>query len=196
MSDDQLIRNCSPTLAGIKTGNLFRCEAASQESLNEDIRAANRRLVPKGIRVLPLICSQSHALVYVYRPSRLKKDLSDVCANRILNRAHYPAAGPEQCIAELMRRLRNNPEFPHEIGLFLGYPPADVEGFIANKAGNYKCVGCWKVYGDEQAAKKKFEAYSRCTKCYCERRHQGASLDGRAIRTRADEDTSAAAFSE
>ena len=30
MSEDLLIRHCSPTLAGIKTGNLFSCACASR----------------------------------------------------------------------------------------------------------------------------------------------------------------------
>ena len=39
-------------------------------------------------------------------------------------------------------------KFPHEIGIFLGYPLADVAGFIRNKGRNCKCIGTWKVYGD------------------------------------------------
>ena len=43
--------------------------------------------------------------------------------------------------------------FPHEIGLFLGYPFEDVMGFIENKGENYLCSGCWKVYSCEQDAR-------------------------------------------
>ena len=32
-------------------------------------------------------------------------------------------------------------EFPHEVGLFLGYPPEDVKGFIDHRANNFKCAG-------------------------------------------------------
>ena len=53
-----------------------------------------------------------------------------------------------------MQRLGQAAEFPHEIGLFLGYPPEDVQGFLENRL--CKCVGCWKVYGDEQAAQNGF----------------------------------------
>lgn len=45
-------------------------------------------------------------------------------------------------------------EFPHEVGLFLGYPPEDVEGFIENKARSCKITGYWKVYSDEEKAKR------------------------------------------
>ena len=40
-------------------------------------------------------------------------------------------------------------EFPHEVGLFLSYPPEDVKGFIAHRANDFKCAGLWKVYGNE-----------------------------------------------
>ena len=39
-------------------------------------------------------------------------------------------------------------EFPHEIGLLLGYPVEDVEGFICNGEENCLYVGYGKVYGE------------------------------------------------
>lgn len=76
----------------------------------------------------------------------------------------------------MMRRLDEDMEFPHEIGLFLGYPPEDVCGFIENKAEGYKCIGQWKVYGDEAQAKKNFAMYKKCTQVYCAQFAQGKSI--------------------
>ncbi len=59
--------------------------------------------------------------------------------------------------------------FPHEIGLFLGYPSEDVLGFIRNRAGNSKMTGAWKVYGDKEKAERIFEKYRKCTRCYLRR---------------------------
>lgn len=73
-----------------------------------------------------------------------------------------------------------------QIGLFLGYPPEDVEGFILNHAKGYKCIGCWKVYGDEQAARKKFEAFNLCTKCCCSYRNRGMSVEKMVVREKPD----------
>ena len=50
-------------------------------------------------------------------------------------------------------------EFPHEVGLFLSYPPEDVKGFIDHRASGFKCAGLWKVYGNEE----KRARYSRNT---------------------------------
>lgn len=185
MSDELLILHCSPTLAGIKTGSLFSCEIHSGSELNRDIRRVNRMLVPKGLRLLPLRRESGRALLYLYRPERLAKDLKSTYANQILDRAMYPDDTPEHRIAELARRLNTDRVFPHEIGLFLGYPPEDVDGFIMNKAANYKCIGCWKVYGDESRAKKQFTAFSKCTACYCRRNRQGATLEQLAVKEKA-----------
>ena len=73
---------------------------------------------------------------------------------------------PCGCITELIKRLEDNGEFPHEIGLFLGYPPEDVEGFIKNGAAGAKCVGTWKVYGDVETAQRRFAQYKKCTRLY------------------------------
>lgn len=68
-------------------------------------------------------------------------------------------------------------EFPHEIGLFLSYPPENVLGFIQNGACKHKCVGCWKVYGDERAAKNIFEKYDMCSKAYSRQWLRGKSIE-------------------
>ncbi|MBQ8625025.1 MAG: DUF3793 family protein, partial [Agathobacter sp.] len=49
--------------------------------------------------------------------------------------------------------------FPHEMGLLLGYPVEDVEGFILHKGQNALYSGYWKVYKDVPAKKSIFEAY-------------------------------------
>ena len=48
------------------------------------------------------------------------------------------------------------------IGLFLGYPPEDVEGFCRNKGQNCKLCGLWKVYGRVDTAEKMFRLYALC----------------------------------
>ena len=82
---------------------------------------------------------------------------------------------------KLIERLRAYDEFPHEIGLFLSYPPEDVKGFIEHHAADFKYAGLWKVYGDEQRARDLFAKYRRCTEIYCERLHAGLSIAQLAV---------------
>lgn len=177
MPEEMIIRHCSPTLAGIKTGSLFTCTMTSRDELAGDIRKMNRKLVPKGLRVLLLRIRNDRALIYVYRPSGLKKDLEDKQAKMLLEKHGYTPQKADRCVIQLINRLKNCQEFPHEIGLFLGYPPEDVSGFIDNKACGHKCVGCWKVYGDEVLARKTFERYEKCTKVYCSLWEQGKPIE-------------------
>ena len=92
--------------------------------------------------------------MYLYRPSKLKEDLSKEEVYQILKEKGYKNTHCSRCIVELIKKMNEEEELPHEIGLFLGYPPEDVKGFIENKASNCKCIGCWKVYGDEKKAQK------------------------------------------
>ena len=80
MSEEILLRNCAPTLAGLKTGNIFGCVYADEEALRESLRGWNRRLLQKGLRVVPLQYCGKRALLYVYRPARLADDLRQTAA--------------------------------------------------------------------------------------------------------------------
>ena len=154
MSDEMIVRQCAPTLAGIKTGSLFPCPYESRTQLMDEIRAMNHMLVPKGLCMLPVRCEGGSALLYVYRPGRLQQDLQNDLAQRLLQK-----------------------DFPHEVGLFLSYPPEDVAGFIANNARRCKCAGLWKVYGDEKRARRMFHAFKACTADYCRHLRSGRSLE-------------------
>ena len=82
----------------------------------------------------------------------------------------------EENVARLLRRLTACPCFPHEIGLFLGYPLEDVRGFMENCGRNYRLCGCWKVYGDPEAALRCFARYRKCARLYLQRYTEGHSL--------------------
>ncbi len=168
MSEDVIISHCSPTMAGLKTGNLFACSVDDRGELADSMRKANAALVPRGLRMVPVKYMDGKALIYMYRPGRLKQDLSDETAYRILAQKGYPLENTSNCVAELARRISSNGEFPHEIGLFLGYPAEDVYGFIRYGSKKAKYVGAWRVYGDEQKARRKFEQFEKCTRVYSE----------------------------
>lgn len=177
MSEYIIVKHCSPTLAGMKTGNMFSCPFADEGEMRDSIRYWNGLLVRKGLRVLPLRFQDNRALVYVYRVSRLSRDLKDGAVSRLLKEMGYETEIPERCIVQLIRKLEECGEFPHEIGLFLGYPPEDVCGFIENRAQGYKLTGCWKVYGNEEKARLTFEKYKKCTDVYTAQFADGRSVD-------------------
>ena len=119
MSEEQVVRNCAPTLAGLKTGNLFACPYENREDLLDFLRSLNRRLGKKGVRAVPLRIRQDRALIYLYRPARLEKDLSCASCEALLSEFGYNCRGGSRCLTRLARRLKQQEDFPHEIGLFL-----------------------------------------------------------------------------
>jgi len=185
MSEDYLVRNCAPTLAGLKTASLFTCPYEDKEQLYTSLRRLNRRLSSKGLRLLSLRFSERKALIYLYRPEMLSRDLSQDTAHCLLRCLGYDPDCCEKCIARLRNKLRTNPDFPHEIGLFLGYPADDVRGFLELGPDCAKCSGCWKVYGDVDTARKTFEKYKKCTRVYCNRWMQTHDIDRLTVPTRA-----------
>ena len=80
MSEELLVRHCAPTLAGLKTANLFACRFSDGDALRRCLCCWNRRLTKKGLRILPLRFEGRRALIYVYRPARLACDLRQAAA--------------------------------------------------------------------------------------------------------------------
>lgn len=177
MSNATLIRHSSPTLAGIKTGSLFLCRIHDARELTAGLRAWNRILHKKGIRAICLKQYDQKALIYVYRISRLQEDLRNELASSILRSHGYDPLRLGACLTRLIHRLRRCDSFPHEIGLFLGYPPKDVLGFIKDGAGACKCYGWWKVYDDVETAQRQFRLLDHCKETYGKLYDRGFSFE-------------------
>ena len=162
MYESLLVKHCAPTLAGMKTGSLFGCTFSSFCELTECMRQWNHLLTPKGLRAIPARYRDGKAMIYVYRPARLSEDLQNDTAQRLLRERGYCAGNSDCCVARLMRRLGES---------------EDVLGFIENHAWGFKCVGCWKVYGNADAAQRTFEKYRKCTNVYCDQFAKGRTID-------------------
>ena len=176
MTDTLLVRHCAPTLAGLKTGALFSCLFSDHNTALSTLSHWNQRLSPKGLHLIPLAQRRGRTLVYIYRATSLTRDLRCKAICSILLPLGYPCPNPERCIVHLMKKLRSRQDFPHELGLFLGYPPEDVLGYI-NDSTNCRFSGCWKVYGDVTAAQATFQIFRTCTQLACRQLALGATLE-------------------
>ena len=76
----------------------------------------------------------------------------------------------------LLERRISCGSFPHEIGIFLGYPLDDVLGFIENKGENCLFCGFWKVYSEPERARRTFEKYVYCRSFLCNKIAGGLDL--------------------
>ena len=176
LSERWVVAHCSPTLAGLKTGSLFPLGAEPGEKTTKFLRALNQKGVPRGLCAVTVCTARGRALLYLYRPAKLWRDLSHPLAQRILRQKGYPINNVGQSVAYLAKRFAKSETFPHEVGLFLGYPPADVNGFLTGSEAA-KCIGTWKVYSDVPAALQRFALYEKCTALYCRAFERHASFD-------------------
>lgn len=164
--EEKVIAHCAPTLAGIKTANLFSYRYESASVLDEELTAVSDKLKAKGVEMVVLKKNNSLALIYFYRRGKLEADLKKPGVEELLTGYGYPGCRLDECIEQLKIRLAECENFPHEIGVFLSYPLCDVIGFIEQKGQNCKYSGLWKVYCNENEAMKLFAKFKKCTDVY------------------------------
>ena len=163
---------CAPTLAGLKPASLFRYQPGAGQSGSAMAAAWHAALCDRGVAVRVLKnCPRTGAvLVYVYRPAQMDTLLKNCDVLHFLKSEGYRPGTADALLAQLSQRLCCEGDFPHEVGIFLGYPLADVVGFIQNHGQNFTVCGHWKVYTDPAAAQQQFARYKKCetiyTRCY------------------------------
>lgn len=171
-----LARVCAPALAGIKPANLVAVDKHKYPRLHEELERLGDRLGTRGIRFDVLCECETKALVLVYRPSVLQKALQDHEIRAILSMFGYEADASADKQLDRLRCRMACEEFPHEIGAFLGYPAADIRGFLSDRREGVKLVGEWKVYDDAEGAKRLFSRYAACRSALSRRLAAGNTL--------------------
>ena len=154
MFENYLIDCCAPTLASLKSGSLFCCKCPSDSSVEEAVAEWNDGFAEYGLSMCILRRTATSALIYVYRYTSLARTLTDPEVQGFLSSFGYESClccegcssaecSIRSCLDHLMSRLSGKEpdemRFPHEIGIFLGYPLQDVKGFIDN---NGKIILC------------------------------------------------------
>ena len=182
MLEKYLIEHCSPTLASLKTANLVNIPFEDESLLTSSVERINKELQGTGVCLLVLKKSERCALVYAVRKSKLASDLQKDGVAEFLMQYGYGGIDVEACLERLKCRLMYTDEFPHEIGIFLGYPLDDVKGFIDNAGQNSKCTGCWKVYCNECEAIKTFAKFNKCKEIYTKLWLGGRSITKLTVR--------------
>ena len=164
--ESDLVEYCAPTLMGLKPAGLFRHHAQSSEMLQHIVADWSETLAPYDLelRILKTCPKTGDCLIYLYRTQWLHRILSGTAVETFLKLMGYQISRNRlDLLEQLSERLCVERDFPHEIGVFLGYPLEDVEGFIRNGGRNYTCCGCWKSYGDPEKAEALFASYRQCT---------------------------------
>ena len=101
----QIVSECAPTLAGIKTANLFNYKYSDKEAFILELDSANEELNKKGLYIKALRSSDTSALIYVYRRNLLFKDLNKDEVWNILTDYGYTIRNVDESIKRLEQRL-------------------------------------------------------------------------------------------
>lgn len=181
--EDALVRQCAPTLAGMKSGSIFCVKPPTPEFMRQKVRQWDKQLKPSGLSVQILLerPDSGSMIVYVYRRKQLERILEGEDYRAFLAQIGYVQMDLDSLLAQLALRLETQPEFPHEIGVFLGYPLQDVVGFIKNHGRNYTCCGFWKSYSDPAEVQACFGCYRQCVHHYMALFKQGTTLEELAV---------------
>ena len=158
--DTQITLQCAPILAGIKLSNIL---IVSIENKDNVIRLFGKTEIYCEI----LYLSKKRITFLIYRKNALAEYLNHIKVREYMLMHGYREFDLEETLMELSNRYKlymdGMSEFPHELGLMLGYPVEDVKGFIDNQGKNFLCVGYWKVYHNQAEALKLFEQYTKAT---------------------------------
>lgn len=170
-------RHCSPVLMGQKPANLVSFSKEKMPDFPELFQFYKEKFSAKGIFMKVICGCRKHYLVFVYRKDMLERYLEQKEARELLIQDGYSEeANLDEWILHLKERFEMQKEFPHEIGLFLGYPLEDVKGFRLHGGSGCKLCGYWKVYGDVEKAKLQFAIYDKCREFMNRQICQGYSI--------------------
>lgn len=98
--------------------------------------------------------------VLFYNTNLLERLIFNSISQEFLQYINYPQlSSVDDYLLHLIEKIRFHNTFPHEIGLFLGYPLKDVLGFMELVPLSYVKTHGWRVYGDERLSDAYYEKY-------------------------------------
>lgn len=151
---------CAPVLVYIKPSNLLIVKSEICRKLKSDIieAKANYKLLYKTDNKYIYLIYRKKALEHLFSIRKNADYLSSIGYEKYLIENDIDAA-IDYLALRLEGALEKKQDFPHEMGIFMGYPLEDVLGFINNKGNNYQLSGYWKVYKNKDVAIRLFKQY-------------------------------------
>ena len=145
--DLQMVLQCAPVLAGLKVSNMLSVRRAFYPRILEVLKQTD-------ISCYLLRQTDEKVILLLYKEQELQQQLLEADTRAFLKSYGYTQFAVEDVLDLFKKRYCDNlcttKDFPHEMGVLLGYPLEDVKGFINNRGRNFLYTGYWKVYSDLQ----------------------------------------------
>ena len=154
----RVVTQCAPVLKGVKISNLITMKPGGWCKIRAYLKKSR-------IICIPLYADAEKEVLFLYRYEQLERHLKNREVREFLRSCGYESFEVASVLVRLRRRYRLyagiSKEFPHELGVLLGYPVGDVQGFIDNRGENSLTSRYWKVYQNPKEAEKIFDLYDR-----------------------------------
>jgi len=154
----QLALQCAPVISGIKISNLLTIPVKNLKELSAVLKKTEL-----SFRIL--YPGRERLVILIFREAKLREYLAREEVMAFIYKCGYETSDISKIfpvfVKRYMRYMELKQDFPHELGLFLGYPIEDVEGFIKENGKNYLYSGYWKVYKDTELKIRLFKDYER-----------------------------------
>lgn len=161
-TESLFIRYAAPTICGIKPANLFTL--SESQFMAEDLQKWESNLKVQNLCMAFFKTSSNRWMIFIYDYVWIRQIISTALIQAYLKGKGYTdPSNTLLTLKQLFNHLQNHKNFPHEIGLFLGYPIEDVIGFEENHGKNCKYCGYWKSYSDTSEAKTCCAKYKWCS---------------------------------
>jgi hypothetical protein len=164
---------CAPLITGLKISNLLNIRREDFVSMQEIVKHSQ-------FSWYLIFETEEKITALLFHRDRLESYLDKPQVRKMLKQAGYVNLSLCDILKEFAVRYKEYMEtkndFPHEMGLLLGYPTEDVEGFITHQGGNFLCVGYWKVYANKERKLKIFEGFENAKESLIQLLSYGISM--------------------
>ncbi len=156
---EKVAAQCAPVIFDVKPSNLLILESVDEKQLQIMMKKMDlhcQLFYQTKAKTIWFVCRKDRMRTLLQNPeiaaffeSKKYRDIQKISVEQVIDRVGKRFAFHK----------KGRTEYPHELGLLLGYPLEDVKGFIENEGKCYLCSGYWKVYKNEQEAKQTFFLY-------------------------------------
>ena len=139
----QLALQCAPLITGLKVSNLLIVSVENERQV--------RMIIGKsGISYYKMLQTEKKITFLLFRRKQLEGFLCRKEIKQFFQKEGYYVFQFGKILRTFQMRyatyMKEGGEFPHEMGLLLGYPLEDVRGFMENEGKYFLYSGYWKVY--------------------------------------------------
>lgn len=153
-----LATQCAPFLCKLAIANVLTIDT-------DDVAMFIIMLKSMKVKAKILYRKENWVVLYLYRAEMLQKYLDKTEIRLFLMEQGYYENDLTGLINHFALRINTyyegDSDYPHEMGIFLGYPLEDVKGFIENDGKGFLHMGYWKVYHNPEESIERFRMFDQ-----------------------------------